>query len=547
MDPSWEVFFNKRVNRFFPQYPDDALSHTFMVWGTTHENNALATFMEEFGDTFDCYEQGLTFVTPDILLRAQLRNLLTGEIITSLPFLLAASPDTVLVYKKGPRKGERVTGEWKSATGYIPAGGIFGISFSFRIAAQPYENPKAYYYLQKLKQMLACETRETQFGCWTYPNGMNVWEVAYNKRHVELYVTLLLHLFARGSPPPVGYFYNTGPDDCKDEHVRALSRELDDATLAFIDLPITHHISAEVSQRVTNRILQGGQELQGPIQHIMPREIFFPDVYPQMGPFLVVAVYSRYFVAAETLAKAPTDMATRENALAALTGMSFEQFILGEHYATGIKNWPGGAGERPLAHARIVINKIKKHGLRQHDDFNDHPAVKMWRLERAERYLLSLLGPLYRIHRVAYANRMPLTARWAFQSEYIARLFSAVMARLHQEVERARIGSDPLTLQFEVDESAISALTRSLVALVRRAQQGGRLVVSDKEFGLVDMRWHITTANNPFRLILATRRILELLGLMAAGEWDTIVAEVEDAIIQEFCPKYEIKEEQPPF
>jgi hypothetical protein len=551
VDPEWEVFFNKRVNRFFPPYPDDVLSHTFMVWGTTHENNALATFMEEFGDTFDCYEQGLTFVTPDILARAELRNLVTGEIITSLPFLLAASPDTVLVYKKGPRKGERVTGEWKSATGYLPGAGIFGVTFNFRFTAKPYEKPKGYYYLQKLKQMLACETRETQFGCWTYMNGMNVWEVPYNKRHVEIYVTLLLHLFARGEPPPIGYFYDTGPAGCKDQQIRALARELEDGTLAFMELPITHHIMAEVGQRVTKRIL--GQNL-GDAQHVMPRQIVFPDVYPQMGALLIIGVYSRYFCAAQTIVKAPSDLQTRDDALLLLTGMSLEQFVLGEHAGMG-SMWnhvPGASEARPLLYARSVIDMIKKHGLRQHDDFNEHPAVKMWRMDRAERYVLSLIGPLYRIHRVAYANHMPLTARWGFQMEYITRLFHLMMARLHQEVERARLASTPLLLKFDDDETPPSAIKRSLVTLVThtRTSEPPRRPHPDREFGLWEMRWHVTNAPSSgigcqFGLTLATRRILELTKLMQAGEWEAMVEQVEDVMLREFVPKYAVKEEHP--
>jgi hypothetical protein len=194
---------------------------------------------------------------------------------------------------------------------------------------------------------------------------------------------------------------------------------------------------------------------------------------------------------------------------------------------------------------------IKKHGLRQHDDFNEHAAVKMWRMDRAERYVLSLVGPLYRIHRVAYANRIPLTARWGFQMEYITRLFHLMMARLHQEVERARLAPAPLLLKFDEDETPPSAIKRSLVALVTHTSaEAPRRPHPDREFGLWEMRWHITNAPSSgigcqFGLTLTTRRILELTELMHAGEWETMVEQVEDALLREFVPKYAVKEEHP--
>lgn len=379
-DPAWYEWEMKMRYARFPGLPSDPISHTFMGWGSINEDNALNAAMRRWGHKYIYRDRGLVVVTPKRLQDADLKYAIHRkgqevQDIHDLPFLLAASPDGLLEDKE---TGVVINCEWKAATAFLPNNrGYKGLEFQFR-DAKPYDKPKSYYIPQMMLQMLACDTQECKFGCWTYGNGMNVWTIKYNKRYVEIMITLLLYIHswrtAQGeSNPrnvPIGFFYDKNLG-CPQEY-RDLYKELEDLTLQIVNTPMEEFIPGEYTRQVANEAL-GITDGRPPV----PRtDIYFPNAPPQLPLYQIMNVYARYFcgTSAFPLAPEPTHMDVRRAQVFGLAD------ALGLRFATP------------------VLKMIIEVGLDDHRPVFAEPAVAMFRLDRAEKYLLPVVALIYRAH-----------------------------------------------------------------------------------------------------------------------------------------------------
>jgi hypothetical protein len=374
--------------------PSDLFSHMFMRWGSAKELNALVTFMASCAPDlaratpdnpcYDFTDRGLVYLTPDVMARAHqagVRNMLTGQPF-SLAFLLAASPDGIIVDRA---TGERFNCEWKAATAFKPARDKYaGLTFLFDYATKPYPKIKSYYIPQMMLQMLVCETRKCKFACWTYgPNGMNVWEVYFNVEYVSLMLTILDHLYetfiAHNRDVPVGYFA-AAPMNVREMYERFIV-----LTLAIVDMEdglarFVKTIPGDFCMQVTDDILNP----PGKTGHQLIRnDIYFPNVSPYIPAYPVISVIAEFMLAATASSgarwiDAPRDTRGRAENLKTCSGMT----ILNNN----------------LSFTRPVIKRIVEKGIAQHSLLNRDASVIMWRLDKAETYLLFSLMILYRIY-----------------------------------------------------------------------------------------------------------------------------------------------------
>jgi len=201
----WAFVLETAVYPALPQGGRDALGNIFMMWGTHHENNGIATFMHH-NPEFVYEDQGFTYVTNDILARAKLTDLVTGEPFTELPFDLGATPDGFFRrFNKATQQWEVFNCEIKCAANYLPLSGTEfpGISVFFNPKTGPYKKPKAYHLGQIMTQMLACETEQSFYGCWTLLNGMQVWHFKKDRKYLSMMLTLLKHVYVKFVVPVV--------------------------------------------------------------------------------------------------------------------------------------------------------------------------------------------------------------------------------------------------------------------------------------------------------------------------------------------------------
>lgn len=185
-----------------PSAPLDALMGAiFTTNGKEHENNANMHFFCRHPN-LRYRDQGVTYVSPDILKRAGLTNLLTGQPILELPFLLGASPDGLFEVIKPTGDPELDAGgcvEWKAAKNvklsFSRKTPFRGLAATHDNSAQPYNAIKSYYVPQSQDQLLACEKKLAFWGCWTLTGGMRVWKIRKSTEYLNLMLTVLIHLY----------------------------------------------------------------------------------------------------------------------------------------------------------------------------------------------------------------------------------------------------------------------------------------------------------------------------------------------------------------
>jgi hypothetical protein len=466
-DPAWEIMFKRvHVDPRFPDYPSSSLNPadkyggTFMPWGTHHEPMVIGIFLyaNRINDghraakglrprAYTYRDKGLTFLTPDILQRLKLRNALTGELMLELPFFVAASADGELEYTNDEGVRVRVNIECKAPAAYLPEDeakvlrlGLFDALAFFWTGGWPYKKIKTYYVGQMQKQMLVCENESCKFVAGTYVHGTRVWDMPFSRRFVELMLTILDHLYRKfivadgaDGRVPIGYMdLAATPGPVKrifEEYVQLTEK------LAAIPPQNTHpeyfyndKICQEGVARMLGRVTVSPAGVEMPIIESPRRDIFFPDVHPEIPAYLTLAMYQRYFCQVpNTFVKGCTDMATRLDNVRSMCYVTYLSFIHGGN--APIDSWDGtpGAGPRlhPLMFANIVRMNILNVGLRRHRPHAGHLAVRMWRLERAERYLVSLTTWVYRVHVRMLALQTPRGEREAFVRTFFDRLARA--------------------------------------------------------------------------------------------------------------------------
>lgn len=431
-DPAWDEFALRLLSPRVPGRPLDALSHAFTNWGSRHENNALAVFMHNSGGRYIYEDRGLCFYTPEILAKQRFRNLLTGEVILALPFLLCASPDGILT---DTVTGVKINCEWKAAAACVPGGGDWpaGASFDFKPGTKPYEQIKAYYVPQVMQQMVACGTTSAIFGCFTYGCGMNLWRVDFNRELVEVMITIMLHIydtFVRGRKPgeagvvPVDYM---APGGSAPAPVKALYLRME-AIVADI-VKNTHPYSAidpDTCRQTIDTIL-------GHAHPPVARRVQFPECEFTMPPYIRLAVYARYFLPAPQpkAPPGPGELLARRLQLLAFVNMDADCFFMGgADSGNVILPLTLGGTSRPLEFMRPVVDAILRGDARFAREMLREPArsallargidpvaagryveahqqLQMGRMTAAEQYVLELVEWLYQQHTIISAISMP--------------------------------------------------------------------------------------------------------------------------------------------
>lgn len=262
INEKWSYVMESAV---YPQMPNggrDSLGNIFMMWGTHHENSGLGTFLHH-NPEFSYEDQGFTFVTPQILAKANLVDCITEEPILDLPFDLGATPDgKVTRINKATGKTETFTCEWKCPAAYLPLSNTEfpGISVWFNQNSGPYKQPKHYHIGQIMLQLLACELDESFYGSWSLLKGMTVWKFKKDTKYLSMLLTLLKHVYLKFVTPvvkswkapsadnkinvtmdmwkrvPVGYFTNA--QLCTDSKIRKLHDEFVAYTIQIVDMEI---------------------------------------------------------------------------------------------------------------------------------------------------------------------------------------------------------------------------------------------------------------------------------------------------------------------
>lgn len=288
-----------------PSAPLDALMGAiFTTHGKEHENNANMHFFCRHPN-LRYRDQGVTYVSPDILKRAGLTNLLTGQPILELPFLLGASPDGLFEVIEPTGDPELDAGgcvEWKAAKNvklsFSNNTPFRGLAATHDGTSQPYEAIKSYYVPQSQDQLLACEKKLAFWGCWTLTGGMRVWKIRKSTEYLNLMLTVLIHLYEtfvlNDLVVPDDYFCNFDtPAD-----VRLIHQRLVDLTADIIDMkrPDIAELYKEYSGRDTESVVAEallGDPRASVTNAIQPNITRFPDfpswlpAYAAIGMFVV--------------------------------------------------------------------------------------------------------------------------------------------------------------------------------------------------------------------------------------------------------------------
>jgi len=204
----WTIFkLTRRYPNLIPSTETDAIMSGWVTWGKNHEFNSIAEILQS-NPKFVAYEQGLNRMTPAILQSLGLTNLLTGAPLTMLSFLLGISPDLELRWtSKASGAEKRAIYETKAPIDNLPVvpaksnadyknGYAFpGLRwFPVKNGRKPYDKFKGYYVWQPQLQAAVRQTERAYTGCWTPHKGMRRWKTRYDKRFMELTLTLLEHI-----------------------------------------------------------------------------------------------------------------------------------------------------------------------------------------------------------------------------------------------------------------------------------------------------------------------------------------------------------------
>jgi hypothetical protein len=491
-DPTWNTFYLKAIEPRMPGYPDDIFSHAFMLGGVKNENGVLNTFLSAHEGEFVYRDQGSTFITPEILERCNLTNLITKERIRSLPFLMSASPDGLIKRRDNPQ-AEWMTCEWKAATMFLPVGKEYpGIEFFFQEKTKPYKTPKNYYKPQIAVQQLVCETQSTMFGCWTLFQGMRVWRIERNNKYLSLMLTLLIHLFERFMNPktaresdlgkvPICYF--TKPELCGQD-VFILYKEFKALTLAFGSEPECENISGDFCTEATKKTL-------GLTTVPRPRYITFPNVYPEVPNYFITNIFAKYFIGTEKYGsvwiKTPKDIELRLKTLQYLFSMRYSKFLMGgdkpvpdhEPNKRAIELCP----QRPFNFIKRGVLMLQEHGFPvENEEMREHLACKAYVLDKMEKYMNFSLFLLYRIHCIMKAYNVQ-NREYSIRT-YIDQLNTFCCGLMLKD--NAAQKGDSMDLDAEADDDEEDAETKVSMSFV-----GPGPPVPDKDFGMKDIRWHI--------------------------------------------------------
>ena len=377
-NPPWSDFAMRLRAPTLPSRPLDSLAGaTYTTNGKEHENNANAHFLLAHPD-MHYRDQGMTYVTPDVLAAAGLRHSITREPITSLPFLLAASPDGVV----RDADGTEALVEWKAANPFRTRYGARypGISMDLNTGAKPYDEIKSYYVPQAMIQLLACGKDMAYWGCWTLMNGMQIWTIHKSVEYLELMLTILIHLhetFAVPNRPlPWDYFA-----ECRATPIGVCHGKLVTLTSQIIQMRRPdiarkyHRYSGDETRRTAAAVLLDNPALDV-TSRFRPTMRRFPDIPPETPAYARVALCVDALGGARaTWLTAPFDTAARTANLTLLIERNEPL-----HFLAGL--------------IQSILDGAEHQGVPAM--LRRHPNVVMWRLDKAERFASLAALALYR-------------------------------------------------------------------------------------------------------------------------------------------------------
>ena len=381
----WDDFMTRDLHPTLPKPPLDSLmGAVFTTNGKEHETNVHCTFCAH-NPHLRSREQGLTYLTPAILERYPLFNKLTGERFTYETLLsklmFAASPDTVFT---DIRTGQQFNGEWKAATNYLPCRGKDvrpGVDFFLSTKAKPYDYIRSYYVPQAQLQLLVCENDISYWGCWTLGNGMRTWIIKRSKLYLEMMFTILLFIqvnFADHQKPlPLDYF-----NSVRDTPIGRLHDDFIELTAKIInnkEPTIAHeHEFYHDTHAINNQVLGYKEGYFPPM-----RAINFPELPPELPAYAGVGLVLHELLppSAKNLAlwtDNPRDMHVRCVNLTNLMAVPEIAFL------------------KDIVETNILVG-LQPAGLDADKDIMTHVNVCMYRVDRAERFILEAAMTSYRL------------------------------------------------------------------------------------------------------------------------------------------------------
>ena len=387
VNPTWDDYVVRLHYTTLPRAPLDALmGAVYTTHGKEHENNANAQFFYHH-PKFRYKDQGLTYVTPETLKAAGLRNLLTGELITELEFLLAASPDGVGINMETL---EEFLVEWKAAknvkqhyTSKIEKDRgkreYPGIEFDPNPDAGPYEKIKSYYVPQAMLQMLACLIRKrpdpyAYWGCWTLLKGMRVWMIRYSKEYVELMLTVLIFLYRefalKADSVPNDYFEEHRETPIGKIHARLVALTADIIDMKRPDIAYEYAFySGEDTEKVAAEVLfEEVNAAPGYVgRQLKIANWTFPNVPPEVPSYAVIGLCVDALGGNCIWLQKPVLIKERIKNLLTLLDKNHQLHFLGP-----------------------FIDRILKGCPESHPGLEEcatHPNVQMSRLEKAEKFV----------------------------------------------------------------------------------------------------------------------------------------------------------------
>jgi hypothetical protein len=381
----WDDFMQRDLHPTLPKPPLDSLmGSVFTTLGKEHETNVHTTFCTR-NPHLRSREQGLTYLTPEMLENYPMHNKLTGELFdyeTLLSKLMfAASPDTVFT---DINTGEQFNGEWKAATNWFPLHGKDtrpGVDFWLNQKSKPYEYIRSYYVPQAQLQLLVCENEISYWGCWTLANGMRTWVIKKNRLYLELMFTILVYIWDNFASVqkqlPLDYF-----ELVKDTPIGRLHKQFVDLNVRIITMKeptiAYEHEFYTDTLAITNRVFGIPEGV-----FARSREIYFPDIPPEVPAYagIGLALYELLQPDSKGLANwtdDPRNMHVRCINLTEIMSMDRLRFL------------------KEVVETNILVGK-QPTGLDADKAITTHDNVCMYRLDRAERFMLAAALTLYKL------------------------------------------------------------------------------------------------------------------------------------------------------
>lgn len=381
----WDDFMQRDLHPALPKPPLDSLmGSVFTTLGKEHETNVHTTFCTH-NPHLRSREQGLTYLTPEMLENYPMHNKLTGELFdyeTLLAKLMfAASPDTIFT---DINTGEEFNGEWKAATNWFPLHGQDarpGVDFWLNTKSKPYEYIRSYYVPQAQLQLLVCENEISYWGCWTLSNGMRTWVIKKNKLYLELMFTILVYIWDNFASVqkqlPLDYF-----EIVKDTPIGRLHKQFVDLNVRIITMKepsiAYEHEFYNDTLAITNRVFGIPEGV-----YAKSREIYFPDIPPEVPAYAGIGLTLYELLAADAKGLAnwtddPRNMHVRCINLTEIMNMGRLHFL------------------KEVVETNILVGK-QPSGLDVDKAIATHDNVCMYRLDRAERFMLAAALTLYKL------------------------------------------------------------------------------------------------------------------------------------------------------